>query len=64
MIYIRVRACLKCREYVEIEVDDISTKNRIYMFEGQHRGHALITCDLSEVESYTKVTPQLLEAPM
>lgn len=36
----------------------------IYVFEGEHRGHALVTCDLDEIESYTEVKPQLLESPM
>jgi len=32
----------------------------IYVFEGEHRGHALVICDLGEVESYKKVEPRLL----
>ncbi|MFX1274554.1 MAG: hypothetical protein ACFFBP_10665 [Promethearchaeota archaeon] len=53
---------MRCKEYVEVDVDDIDVKNMIYVFEGNHRGHALITCDLDEVESYKKVVPQLLHA--
>ena len=57
---IRVKACLSCKKYVEIDVDDINKKNMIYVFEGEHRGHALVTCDLGEVDSYKKVEPRLL----
>ena len=32
----------------------------IFVFEGKHRGHAMVTCDLDEVESYKKVIPKLL----
>jgi len=64
VINIRVRACIKCKEYVEIGTADAEIQNLLHEFEGQHRSHALVTCDLDEVSDYKEVVPRLLEALM
>ena len=53
----RARACIKCRQYVEVDPVDPVNQNLIKTFEGQHRGHTLITLDIDEVKSrYEKYT--------
>jgi len=64
VVNIRVRACINCKEYVEIDTDDITVQNLLLEFEGQHRGHALVTCNHDELSDYKKVVPRLLEATM
>jgi len=56
---IRVRACIKCREYVAIHPNDPTNQNLIKTFEGKHRGHTLITLDIEEVKGqYTNFGAQ------
>lgn len=64
MVCIKVRACINCKAFVEVDTGDITIQNLLQEFEGQHRSHALITCDLDEVPDYEKFVPMLLEALM
>ena len=64
MINIRVRACIKCKEYIEIDNADAAIQDLLHEFEGQHRSHALVTCDHDEVPDYKKVVPKFLETLM
>ena len=50
MIGIRVRACIKCRQYVIIRPSDPQNQVLIKTFESNHRGHTVITVDLDEVK--------------
>lgn len=50
----RARACIKCREYALIDASDPINQEKVKVFEGKHRGHTLITLDLSEVEGTYK----------
>ena len=60
MLYIRARACIKCREYVIIHPDDPKNQEMIHIFEGKHRGHTLITLDLDEVKGqYTNYAAEI-----
>ena len=54
MIKIRVRACIRCREYVKIQPDDPKNQELIKSFEGRHIGHTLITLELDEVKDQYK----------
>jgi len=48
---IRVRACMQCKEYVEINPGDPESQKLIYFFEKKHRTHDfLITKDLEDVK--------------
>jgi len=47
---VRARACIKCREYIIIHVDESKNMENIKVFDGKHRGHTLITLDLDEVK--------------
>ena len=50
----RVRACIKCSEYIPIRLNDPINQNAIKQFELNHKGHTIITVDLPEVESNYK----------
>ena len=50
MFKIRARACIKCREYVIIGPNDPKNQELIKTFDGNHRGHTLITLDIDEVK--------------
>ena len=54
MSKIRARACIKCREYVIIYTNNPENQNVIKFFEGNHKGHTLITLDLDEVKGQYK----------
>lgn len=47
---IRVRACIKCKEYVVIHPNNPINQNQIAIFEKNHRQHTLVTVDLDEVK--------------
>ena len=49
-IMVMARACIKCREYVIIEPNDPKNQISIKQFEGEHKGHNLVTLDLEEVK--------------
>lgn len=53
-IMIMARACIKCREYVIIEPNDPKNQVSIKRFEGNHKGHNLVTLGLDEVEGTYK----------
>ena len=63
MSFVRVRACiLRCKEYVIISPNDPNNQKLIKLFEGKHRGHAIVSVALSEVKDYCKnVGKQLKE---
>ncbi len=46
----RVRACIKCSEYVFLHLNDPENQKVIKQFELNHKGHTIITVDLSEVK--------------
>lgn len=49
----RVRACIRCKEYVIIHPNNPLNQNKIHQFEKRHHLHTLITVNLDEVkESY------------
>jgi len=54
VLKIRARACIKCREYVNIYPNDPENQNLIKIFETNHLGHTLITLDLDEVKDQYK----------
>ncbi len=43
-----------CREYVIIEPNNFENQELIKIFEGNHRGHALITFDIDEIKGRYK----------
>ncbi len=47
---IRVRACIKCKEYVAIHPNDPQNQVKIHEFERRHHLHTLITVNLDEVK--------------
>ena len=55
---IMARACIKCKEYVIVEPSNYKNQEVIKLFEGNHKGHTLITLDFDEVEGkYKEVHP-------
>lgn len=46
----RVRACIKCKEYVAIHPNNPVNQNIIGAFERAHHLHTLITVNLDEVK--------------
>ncbi len=53
---VRARACIRCREYIIIRENDSSYQELERIFEGNHRGHNLVTLDLDEIrDSYSNV---------
>ncbi|MGB5910516.1 MAG: hypothetical protein WBH31_04910 [Promethearchaeia archaeon] len=46
----RARACIKCKEYFVINPTNPTNLNNEKLFEKDHRGHTLITVDLSEIK--------------
>lgn len=49
MLTIRVRACIKCREYIIIYPNNPVNQVHIRKFEKNHPGHTLVTLDINEV---------------
>ena len=54
MVQIRVRACMKCREYGIIQPENPANQEVIKVFEGKHRGHTVVTLDFNEVKGTFK----------
>ena len=50
VINIRVRACVKCREYEVIHPSDPTNQNLLRLFDLKHRGHTVVTLDREEVK--------------
>ncbi len=62
MSFIMVRACHRCKEYVQIDSADPNNQILIKIFEGNHIGHTIVSVSLSEVkESYKDVGRKLME---
>ena len=54
---LRVRACIKCRQYIVIHPDNPVNQVDIKKFERKHTGHTIMTSDLNEVKGvYTTST--------
>ncbi len=47
---VRVKACTGCRKYIIIRPESIENKQKLKEFEGIHRGHTLVSVELSEVQ--------------
>jgi hypothetical protein len=47
---LRVRACIKCRQYIVIHPDNPINQVDIKKFERKHTGHTVMTSDLNEVK--------------
>ena len=52
----RVRACIKCSEYAILSLNDPENQKLIKRFETNHKGHTVMTVDISEVkDSYRNI---------
>ena len=52
----RARACIKCSEYAILSLNDPENQKFIKKFEQNHKGHTIITVDLSEIkDSYRNI---------
>ena len=58
---IRVRACIRCKNYIIINPKDTSNFNQIKSFETAHAGHILITVELTEIKNYYEETQKLYD---
>jgi hypothetical protein len=45
---------MRCREYVIIHPENPLNQELIKQFEGQHRGHTVVTLDINEVKGSFK----------
>ena len=54
MLTIRVRACVKCQEYIIIYPNNPINQVHIRKFEKNHTGHTLVTLDITEVKNQYK----------
>ncbi|MBY9007480.1 MAG: hypothetical protein KGD63_12050 [Candidatus Lokiarchaeota archaeon] len=62
-IIIRVRACNKCKEYISIDVEDLTRQEMVQEFDGAHRNHTVVTVNLEEVEKdFKNVEDQIRSA--
>ncbi len=59
----RARACIKCKEYLLINPTNPINLNHIKLFEKDHRGHTLITVDLSEIKATFNKRKLSVEVP-
>jgi len=50
----RVRACIKCREYIIIHPNDPASQVHVKKFELNHTAHTLVTVDINEVKKQYK----------
>lgn len=50
MIFIRARACIKCKKYVPIHPGNQENRILVNQFEGEHRGHTVVTLELEEIK--------------
>ena len=51
----RVRACIKCKEYMAIHPNNPLNQNKIREFERRHHLHTLITVNLDEVKDQYQI---------
>ena len=62
MLTTRVRACIKCREYVIIHPNNLASQVHVKKFNLIHNAHTLVTLDINEVkEQYKFVALQNLD---
>ncbi len=54
MLTTRVRACVKCREYIIIHPNDPANQAHVKKFDLIHTGHTLVTLDINEVKKQYK----------
>lgn len=47
---VRVRACIKCKEYIVIHAGNPINQVEIKKFEKVHLSHTIVTVDLNEVK--------------
>lgn len=47
---VRVKACTGCRKYIIIRAESVENRERLKEFEDTHRGHTLVSVELSEVQ--------------
>lgn len=47
--YMRVRVCIKCREYIYLHHCNLSSQKTLKRFEAQHYGHTMATINESEL---------------
>ncbi|MFX0020675.1 MAG: hypothetical protein ACFFAF_18305 [Candidatus Hermodarchaeota archaeon] len=59
----RARACIKCKEYLVINPTNPVNLHNERIFEKEHRGHTLITVDLSEIKGVFNKRKLSVEAP-
>jgi hypothetical protein len=56
----RVRACIKCRQYISIQTNSTINDRKLEEFEKIHKNHSLISVDLTEVKgTYENVEGEL-----
>jgi len=64
VIFIRVRACIKCKQYVPIHPGNRKNKKLVNKFEDNHQGHSVVTLELEEIkEEYANAAAKPEEAP-
>jgi len=51
----RARACIKCKEYMIIHVNNPLNQNKIEFFERKHHLHTLITVNLDEIKDQYQI---------
>ena len=51
----RARACIKCKEYMIIHVNNPLNRSKIELFEKKHHLHTLITVNLDEIKDQYKI---------
>ena len=62
MLTTRVRACIKCREYIIIHPNNPANLVHVKKFNLIHNAHTLVTLDINEVkEQYKFVSLQNLD---
>ncbi|MFX1590835.1 MAG: hypothetical protein ACFFC1_22095 [Promethearchaeota archaeon] len=54
MIYIRLKVCFKCREYITLLADDFLNNKNIAHFDSVHSGHPVQIVNKEELEDITQ----------
>ncbi|MHA1793867.1 MAG: hypothetical protein ACTSVI_14585 [Promethearchaeota archaeon] len=58
----KVRACLRCKEYVLIKDGSFKNQQAVKLFERDHNGHVLASIDYTEVkDSYKSRTNEYMD---
>jgi hypothetical protein len=50
VIFIRTRACIKCKQYVPIHPGNRENRIKVNNFEEKHQGHTIVTLELEEIK--------------